>query len=163
MDIQVVLGRARAAGRWASALGTLRRLPLMPLAVLLVAITAAVFAPLVAPHDPMDQSLLDRLTPPMWQKGGQSTHILGTDTLGRDIFSRLIFGARVSLTVAGAALVVGGGVGLVVGVVSGYLGGAVDTLLMRLVDSFLAIPGILISTPVSVSTGMRALRRLWRQ
>lgn len=82
MNIQVVIGRARAAGRWAQALATLRRLPLLPLTVLLVVVTAAVFAPLVAPHDPMEQSLLDRLTPPAWQKGGTSTYVLGTDTLG---------------------------------------------------------------------------------
>lgn len=153
MNIQVVLGRARSAGSWAQALADLRRLPLLPLTVLLAVVVAAAFAPLVAPLSPTDQSLLERLQPPVWQKGGTSTYILGTDGLGRDILSRLIFGARVSLIVAGSALLVGGGVGLVVGVVSGYVGGAVDAVLMRLVDSFIAIPGILIALLFAVTLG----------
>ncbi len=96
----------------------------------------ALFAPLLAPYSPIDQALRDKLMPPFWLDGGSMRHILGTDAFGRDVLSRLIYGARVSLLVALLALTAGGGgVGLVIGIVAGYIGGALDNLLMRLVDA----------------------------
>ena len=71
-------------------------------------VVVAVFAPLIAPHSPTEQSLPDKLKPPAWQEGGSAEHLLGTDLLGRDLFSRLVYGARVSLTVAAFALLSGG-------------------------------------------------------
>jgi peptide/nickel transport system permease protein len=114
---------------------------------------AALFAPLVAPHHPNDQSLDDRLSPPMWQEGGTFGHILGTDKLGRDILSRLIYGARVSLIIAGAVLAISGISGLVIGIVAGYFGGRVDAVLMRIVDAFIAMPGILIALLFAATLG----------
>jgi peptide/nickel transport system permease protein len=114
---------------------------------------AALFAPLVAPYHPNDQSLDDRLSPPMWQEGGTFGHILGTDKLGRDILSRLIYGARVSLIIAGAVLAISGISGLVIGIVAGYFGGRVDAVLMRIVDAFIAMPGILIALLFAATLG----------
>jgi peptide/nickel transport system permease protein len=116
-------------------------------------IFAAIFAPFVAPHDPLEQSLDDRLNPPAWLEGGSSKNLLGTDKLGRDTLSRLIHGARVSLIVAGAVLAVGGISGLVIGIVSGYFGGRIDAVLMRIVDAFIALPGILIALLFAVTLG----------
>ena len=90
----------------------LRRYPLVPLALLtFFLVIPAVFAPLVAPYDPLKGSLANRLRPPVWQQGGSIDYPLGTDKLGRDILSRLIYGARVSLAVSLVAIVVGGVVG----------------------------------------------------
>ena len=113
----------------------------------------AVFAPLIAPHSPTEQSLPDKLKPPAWQEGGSAKHLLGTDLLGRDLFSRLVYGARVSLTVAAFALLSGGLIGLAVGIIAGYLGGRVDSILMRVVDATLTFPTILIALLLAVSLG----------
>ena len=94
--------------------GKLKRYPLFALAILLfLLVIPAIFAPLVAPHDPFTGSLSHRLTPPVWQDGGTTEHLLGTDKLGRDMLSRIIYGARVSLTVSLIAIVVGGVIGTV--------------------------------------------------
>ena len=104
----------------------LGRLPWTAFVIIAVMVVVAVFAPLIAPHSPTEQSLPDKLKPPAWQEGGSAKHLLGTDLLGRDLFSRLVYGARVSLTVAAFALLSGGLIGLAVGIVAGYLGGRVD-------------------------------------
>jgi peptide/nickel transport system permease protein len=131
----------------------LARLPWAPTAIIGVLILAALAAPLIAPHSPTEQSLPDKLLPPAWQEGGSAKYLLGTDQLGRDMVSRLVFGARVSLAVAAAALLAGGGIGLAVGIVSGYIGGRVDSLLMRVVDATLTFPTILIALLLAVSLG----------
>ena len=110
--------------------GDLARLPWISFVIIAVMGFVAVLAPLIAPHSPTEQSLPDKLRPPAWQEGGSGKHLLGTDVLGRDVLSRLIYGARVSLIVAAVALLAGGGIGLIVGIVSGYLGGRVDSFLM---------------------------------
>jgi peptide/nickel transport system permease protein len=133
--------------------GELSRLPWAAAAIIVVLVVAAVFAPLLAPYPPTAQSLPDKLLPPAWQEGGGANHLLGTDTLGRDVLSRLLHGARVSLTVAMAALLAGGGVGLAVGIVSGYVGGRADSVLMRIVDATLTFPTILIALLLAVSLG----------
>ena len=108
-------------------------------------VVAAVFAPLVAPHDPGAQNLTTRLDPPVWQDGGTWTHPLGTDGLGRDVLSRLIHGARISLFVGLAVIAVSGLAGVTLGLLSGYVGGWVDRLIMRVVDTQVAFPGLLIA------------------
>jgi peptide/nickel transport system permease protein len=116
-------------------------------------LVAAVFAPVLAPHSPIDQTLADKLIPPFWEEGGSAKYLLGTDVFGRDVLSRLLYGARVSMIVSASALLVGGGVGLVIGIVSGYFGGRLDNLLMRLVDAALAFPAILFALLLAVTMG----------
>ena len=131
----------------------LKQLPWVPLVIILLMVFAAVFAPLIAPHSPTKQSLRDKLRPPAWQERGAAEYVLGTDILGRDIFSRLIYGARVSLIVAFTALLAGGAIGGILGLISGYAGGKVDTLIMRAVDATLAFPTILFALLLAVTMG----------
>src|SRR6266478_6286037 len=131
----------------------MRRPPWIPVLIISVMILMAVLAPLLAPYSPIDQTLPDKLLPPFWLEGGNTKYILGTDAFGRDILSRLIYGARVSLIVAALALTAGGGVGLVIGVVAGYFGGAVDNILMRLVDAAFTFPAILFALLLAVTMG----------
>jgi hypothetical protein len=120
------------------------RLPWGPIVIIATMVFVAVFAPILTPHSPTEQSLADKLLPPVWQEDGKPKYLLGTDLFGRDLLTRLFHGARVSLTVAAVALLAGGGVGLVIGILSGYVGGRLDRLLMRAVDATLAFPTILI-------------------
>ena len=129
------------------------RVPWIPIVIISVIVIMAVFAPLLAPHSPIDQTLRDKLLPPAWMLGGKDKYFLGTDAFGRDILSRLIYGARVSLLVALLALTAGGGVGLAIGIVAGYVGGAVDSILMRLVDAAFTFPAILFALLLAVTMG----------
>lgn len=132
----------------------LKRYPLVPLAILVfLLVIPAIFAPLVAPHDPFLGSLSNRLTPPVWQDGGTMEHILGTDKLGRDMLSRIIYGARVSLTVSLIAIFVGGIIGITLGLISGYFGRRVDAVIMRLVDISLSLPTILLALVLVAAVG----------
>ena len=117
----------------------------LPALVLLLVIIMALFAPLLAPYDPIQPMPADRLMPPFFIEGGSTSHILGTDGLGRDILSRVIYGAQISLSVAVLVIFITSGVGTVVGILSGYLGGRVDAFLMRITDMSLAFPPILIA------------------
>ena len=131
-----------------------RDLPaLAGLGVIAAAVVVAAFAPALAPSDPVKNRLLDRLTPPMWAQGGSPRHPLGTDTLGRDVLSRLLHGARISLTVGLAAVLVAGVVGVGLGLVAGYRGGWADDLLMRLGDIQLAFPVLLLGVAVIAVLG----------
>nr|WP_257347352.1 ABC transporter permease [Pseudalkalibacillus decolorationis] len=103
----------------------------------------AMLAPLLAPYDPYKINAAQMLIPPVWIDGGTSNHILGTDNLGRDILSRLIYGSRISIIVGILSVVVAGFIGVVFGLIAGYYGGFIDTVVMRLVDSFLSVPTIL--------------------
>jgi peptide/nickel transport system permease protein len=132
---------------------TRRRVPWIPICIIAIMVSMALFAPLLAPYSPIDQTLRDKLVPPFWVEGGGIDHILGTDAFGRDMLSRLIYGARVSLIVAALALTAGGGIGLVIGIVSGYFGGAVDNALMRLVDAAFTFPAILFALLLAVTMG----------
>src|SRR5882762_9826464 len=129
------------------------RVPWIPIAIILAIVVMAIFAPLLAPYSPIDQTLRDKLLPPAWLMGGSDKYLLGTDAFGRDILSRLIYGARVSLLVAVLALTAGGGVGLAVGIVAGYLGGAIDSVLMRVVDAAFTFPAILFALLLAVTMG----------
>jgi len=106
---------------------------------------SALFADFIAPHSPTIGSLPAKLLPPAWMEGGRLSYPLGTDFLGRDILSRLIHGARVSLVVAFLAVFLAGSFGSVVGLVSGYFGGWIDALLMRLTDIALSMPMMLMA------------------
>ena len=144
---------AGPTNRWAAGFRAFRRLPVIPVAIIAILIIVAVFAELTAPNDPLEGDLDDRNTPPAWDAEGKSKFLLGTDHIGRGILSRMIFGARVSLLVAGTVLVAGAALGTVVGVVSGYLGGLVDEALMRLVDFVFALPFIVVALVASVVWG----------
>ena len=111
--------------------------------ILALAILLAVFAPLLAPHDPYAQDLSRRLLPPVWDAAGGWVHPLGTDHLGRDYLSRLILGSRVSLAVGSAATLIAGVVGSTLGLLGGYFGGRVDAVVMYVIATRLSLPGIL--------------------
>jgi peptide/nickel transport system permease protein len=143
-----------APPRLAHAMREARRYPLVPLAILtFFLLIPAVLAPQVAPYDPLKGSLAKRLTPPVWQQGGTIEHPLGTDKVGRDILSRIIYGARVSLMVSLVAIFVGGALGTSLGLISGYFGGWVDAVLMRLVDISLSLPTILLALVLVAAVG----------
>ena len=115
------------------------------LAIVLVVVVCAIFAYQLAPCDPLQQDLMNKLHDPAWTATGTPEHLLGTDQLGRDVLSRLLVGARITLLVALAGTVVGGVVGVVLGCLAGYYGGWVDAVLMRLVDIQLCFPFTLLA------------------
>jgi peptide/nickel transport system permease protein len=123
-----------------------RRFPSISLFILIfLLVLPGIFAPQLAPHNPIKGSLSARLKPPAWVAGGSITYPLGTDKVGRDILSRIIYGARVSLSVSIVAIVVSGAIGVTLGLIAGYFGGKIDALIMRLVDISLGLPVILIA------------------
>ena len=197
-SIPLELARPSGLGRVLNGLRTLRRLPLIPIFLLLLLVVTGVFAPLMAPHNARVGSLSDKGIPPFWassesqiktvvsddvflpeiskiklraatrlqagvqvgdqievetKRGGTATHILGTDHLGRDMLSRIIFGARISLIVAAVTLGIGGTVGTFLGLLAGYHGGWVDEIIMRLVDIKLSIPLILFALVMVLTFG----------
>ncbi len=110
---------------------------------LVIFMLIAALAPWLAPHGPAEAFLLDRLSPPAWF-GGDSSYALGTDHLGRDMLSRLLYGSRIALAVGFAGVLIAAVIGIVLGLVSGYFGGIVDTAIMRLVDTLISIPNVLL-------------------
>ena len=127
-----------------------REWPIVPGALVALLIIAAVAAPWISPHDPLRGDLFKSGLPPVWDERGDSSHLLGTDIQGRDVLSRVIYGARISLIVAAVVLTTGGIVGTIVGIVAGYYGGQVDEVLMRIVDFTLAVPFLLIALVVVI-------------
>ncbi|WP_409146096.1 ABC transporter permease subunit [Pseudoxanthobacter sp. M-2] len=115
------------------------------LVFMVVLVLVAIFAPLVAPHAPDVQNRDALLVPPFWEAGGSLTYILGTDAVGRDMLSRLIFGARYSLFIGLFVVTLALAAGVTLGTLSGYLGGWVDTVVMRVMDVVLAFPGLLLA------------------
>lgn len=130
-----------------------QRWPIIAVAILGLLAIMGIFAPFLAPHDPIKPDLKAVTVPPMWLAGGSGKHILGTDQIGRDILSRLIYGARVSLMVVTIATATGLFVGAFMGLAAGYFGGLLDEVLMRIVDISMAIPFILIALVVVVAIG----------
>jgi peptide/nickel transport system permease protein len=124
--------------------------PLLPLTIIVALVLCAVLAPLLSPHSPLEGSLGERLAPPVGLEGAKPGHVLGTDRHGRDTLSRLLYGARISLAVSVVGIALTGTLGSVIGLFAGFLGGWIDTLLMRLVDISLSLPGILIAVLLSV-------------
>jgi peptide/nickel transport system permease protein len=116
--------------------------PMIPVLILACIAFLAIFADFLAPHNPEVGALTARFRPPVWQTGGTAEHLLGTDQLGRDVLSRLIFGARVSMIVGFTAVIFAGVVGTVLGILAGYLGGWVDQAIMRITDAWLALPAL---------------------
>ena len=125
---------------------------LIGLVVLLLLTLVAIFAPWLAPHDPYAQSLMTRMEPPVFM-GGSWDHPLGTDHLGRDYLSRLIYGARVSLLIGAVAALISGVIGTAMGVAAGYFGGKVDTVVTFLINVRLAMPVVLVALAVVAILG----------
>ncbi len=129
------------------------RAPIGAIVILACIAAVAVFAPWLAPENPEEIVLTRRLAPPFWMEGGSIAHALGTDSLGRDILSRLIFGSRVSLIVGLVAVAAGAGVGIALGLVTGYYGGVLDNVIMRIGDVQLAFPFILLAIALMAVLG----------
>jgi ABC-type dipeptide/oligopeptide/nickel transport system permease subunit len=113
------------------------------LLVFAIVVFAAIFAPVISPFDPDEQNLRDGKMPPAWSEGGSWDHPFGTDALGKDILSRVIYGTRVSLTVGFFGVLIAGGLGMLIGAISGYLGGRVDATIMGAVNLILSLPYLL--------------------
>ena len=127
---------------WTLSAFRMKGFPWFPVAILLTLALVAIFADAIAPHSPEVGSLGARFKPPAWQQGGSTQFLLGTDHLGRDVLSRLIFGARVSIMVGLLAVVVAGTLGTGLGILSGYMGKWVDQVVMRVTDTWLALPAL---------------------
>ncbi len=128
-------------------------MPTLPLAILLTLAGAGIAAPFLTPYSPVQAQLRESLQPPAWVEEGDADHPLGTDSFGRDSFSRLIYGARVSLSVAILALMIAATIGTTIGLIAGYVGGWVDSVLMRIVDMVLSLPTLLIALAVAIALG----------
>ena len=118
--------------------------------ILLALVLCALFAPQLAPFDPNKQDLMKAMTPPQYFSG---PHFFGTDHVGRDLLSRLIYGARVSLTIAGAVVLISGAIGITLGIISGYFGGRIDFLIQKLVEVVWAFPPLLIAIAILAFLG----------
>ncbi len=116
--------------------------PVIPTVIITLLVLLAIFADVLAPYNPEVGTLGERFRPLAWQAGGSEKYLLGTDHLGRDILSRLIYGARVSMVVGFTAVIVAGILGTTLGILSGYLGGWVDQVVMRITDTWLALPAL---------------------
>jgi peptide/nickel transport system permease protein len=145
--------RAPSRFGWRLAVLRTRGFPLIPVLILASVAFIALFANVLAPHNPEVGSLAARFKPPFWQTGGSTKYLLGTDQLGRDVLSRLIFGARVSVVVGFTAVIIAGVVGTALGIISGYLGGWVDQVIMRVTDTWLALPALTFAIFLAAITG----------
>lgn len=137
-------------------------LRLSPIAAVCLTVLAgfflvAVLAPYLAPYDPALPDLRARLAPPAWAEGGAMAHVLGTDHLGRDMLSRLLYGSRIALTVGFFGVIVAATIGTLVGLLAGYLGGRIDALLMGIVNTLMAIPNTLLYLTVLAVFGQSLL------
>jgi peptide/nickel transport system permease protein len=121
--------------------------------ILVVMVLSSVFAPVVAPHDPLQAEITNRLRPPVWREKGTAENLLGSDQLGRDVLSRTIYGSRVSLMVGIIAVLISGILGVVLGMISAFHGGRLDALIMRIADVQLAFPFILLAIAVVAVVG----------
>ena len=145
--------RSRIGRVWRGSVDILRHWPVISVALLAFLVVTGSFAPWIAPYNPILPSLATRNDPPVWIPGSTGKHILGADHLGRDVLSRLIHGARISLIVVSVSLASGLIIGTVSGLLAGYVGGIVDEAIMRLVDVWLSIPFILIAMVVVIVFG----------
>lgn len=140
--------------RWIASLG---RSPVGTFGIVIVVgvIVIALGAPLLAPHDPTQLNLRSRLLPPFWDAEGDMTYLLGTDQLGRDLLSRIIYGSRISVLVGVLGVAVSLVVGVILGLVSGYVGRWVDIIISRMLDTFMSIPFIVLALAVVGALGPR--------
>jgi peptide/nickel transport system permease protein len=149
------VGARGSARRMPRALSSLfaNRLATFGAFVIILVTFAAIAAPLIAPHDPRDGIIVHSRTPPVLAEGGSTEYLFGTDTLGRDIFSRVLYGARISLVVGVAAVAIAGAIGVTLGLFAGYYGGKLDDVIMRIADIQLAVPFILLAIAILAVLG----------
>jgi peptide/nickel transport system permease protein len=129
------------------------RLPLVPLGIIALFLIVAIVAPLLGLPDPQEQSLRNRFKPPVWEEGGAWAHALGTDRLGRDLLSRIVWGSRISLAAGVLTVLLASAFGAAVGLSAGYYGGRVDAVLMRITDATMSFPVILLALILAVTMG----------
>src|ERR1700722_325978 len=122
-------------------------------AIVAALILVALFAPWIAPHDPIEQDLLSAQLPPVWMQGGDPAYLLGTDSLGRDVLSRLMYAARVAVVVGFVAALLAGAIGITLGLIAGSFGGWIDQATSRLIDVWMAFPPILLSIVLAAVIG----------
>jgi peptide/nickel transport system permease protein len=125
----------------------------IPAIILALLVLTAIFAPLLAPHDPTELNILATYKPPFFLEGGSTENLLGTDRLGRDVLSRLIYGSRISLSVSLIVIGICASLGTGLGILAGYVGGRLEAVLMRIVDVCMAFPGLLLAMLLVVSLG----------
>jgi peptide/nickel transport system permease protein len=148
------LTRSRTASGLRHVVGALRDAPRVAVVILVGLMAVAIFADLIAPYDPtLPVKGANVFDPPMWMEGGRSATPLGTDFQGRDVLSRLIFGARVSLLVGLMGTLVAGGIGTAMGILAGYVGGWVDQVIMRVTDAWLALPALVFAIFLAALVG----------
>jgi peptide/nickel transport system permease protein len=129
------------------------RTALLSIAIVVAVAAMALFAPWIAPHDPYEANLLRRLQPPVWLEGGEWAHPLGCDQLGRDILSRIVYGARVSMTIGLLVVAIAAVIGTTLGLLAGYLRGFVDVLIGRIVDTLLGFPYLIFAIGLMAAMG----------
>jgi peptide/nickel transport system permease protein len=132
---------------------TMRGAPLIPIMILFVFVITGIFGRFFVPHDPTEMDLLAAEKPPFWMEQGSTSHLLGADDLGRDILSRLIGGAGISLQVGFVVVCIAGSIGSIIALLSGFIGGKVDTVLMMLTDVFISMPFLLIAIVLAAVLG----------
>lgn len=129
------------------------RTAVISIAIVVAVAAMALFAPWIAPHDPYEANLLRRLQPPVWLEGGEWAHPLGCDQLGRDILSRIVYGARVSMTIGLLVVAIAAVIGTTLGLLAGYLRGLVDVLIGRIVDTLLGFPYLIFAIGLMAAMG----------
>src|SRR4051794_19717555 len=139
-------GRLRSRREW-------KRAPYAAFVAIALFVLVAIFAPLLSPHTPVDIDLSSALAPPFWSNGGSTKHLLGTDKLGRDVLSRLLYGTRPALIVALASVAIAAVFGSAIGIVAAYFGRAVDNTMMRIVDIMLSFPAMLLALLLAARLG----------
>jgi len=149
------LGRASSRRRMPRVLQSLfqNKLATIGVCILIVVAFAAIFAGVLTDHDPEAGLIIDSKKPPFWMEGGSTTYPLGTDPLGRDILTRILYGARISLLVGVTAVIIAGAIGIGLGLISGFYGGKIDDVIMRIADIQLAVPFILLAIAILAVLG----------
>jgi len=147
----IVIVQSRPARRWLPAFRHLATL--LGAMIIGAAVLVAIFAPYLTPHDPFAQDLNQRLIPPVWMEGSQPTHLLGTDQIGRDYLSRLIYGTRISMLIGVLTVITSGLIGITLGIIGGFYGGRTDDVVMFLITCRLSIPLILVALTVVALVG----------
>lgn len=132
------------------------RKPYLGFCCLAIFFFTVVFAEVISPHDPYEGNLMNTTLPPAWEEDGTMEHLLGTDMLGRDVLSRLIYGSRISLLISVGCISIYGTIGVTLGLISGFTGGRTDMLIMRLADFWLSLPGIIMLFMIAAVTGPSA-------
>src|SRR3989454_8316562 len=160
---QTTVAPGRTGSRLRAVVKGAREAPLVAIVILGGLILVAVFADLIAPHDPtLPVKGANVFDPPFWMEGGRTTTLLGTDFQGRDVLSRLIHGARVSLMVGLMGTLVAGGIGTAMGILSGYVGRWVDQVIMRITDAWLALPALVFAIFLATMVGPRMWNIVFR-